>query len=177
VTGNLDDGTWANDLLDVLQGRGLIVNKAVRGGRFGEQVNNAHLVNADSPKSVFLTQGSSDDPSTTSTTTTAPAATATISLTEGKWAFYIHVSIHLSHSTGSSSVVEAEIEGGASNAHAVSSVGTSGMRCEAYLDLTAEADWVQGEQDFNIRARFRSSAAGTTSAKNPSIIAFAWRME
>ena len=177
VTGNIDDGTVFNDLLNVLQQRNIIVNKAERGGRFGEQLHNAALVNADSPIFRFYTLGTSDTPSTTNTATTVSAITNTIALGVGKWSVVCFASIHLSHSTGGSVQVEAEVEGTTGTTRVVSSVGTGGVRCEAHLSLVDEADWVTGEQTLNVRARFCSSTAGTTSAKNPVVIAFAKRMD
>jgi hypothetical protein len=176
VTGNIDDGTVFNDLLNVLQQRNIIVNKAERGGQFGVEHRNAMLVNADSPLFLFYSQGTSDDPSTTSTTTTAPAASNALILGTGKWAVVVIAAVHLSHSTGGSVAVFAEIEG-MENGNTVASVGTAGMQCFAHISKVAEVDWIQGEQTLNIRARFRSSTAGTTSAKNPAFWCVAKRMD
>lgn len=177
VTGNLDDGTWANDLLNVLQGRGIVVNKAVRGGQFGQQLHNAALVNADSPIVQFYAQSSSDGPPTTNTATTVSAATESVILGVGKWAVILIVTIGLSHSTSGTVAVSAEIEGNEGTARTYSAAATPGVRAFAHLSLVDESDWIDGEQTLNVRARFRSDTAGTTTAKNPALICVAKRME
>jgi hypothetical protein len=179
VIGNIDDGTALQNVLNILGLRGDIVDQTVRGGRFGDQINNAMLPNADSPIFRFYTLGSSD---TASTTNVSPAATVSaitipIDLGVGKWAVVAFGSVHLSHSAGGGVEVAVEIEGTVGTVRTVSSVGTTGVRCEAHLSKTDEVDWVQGEQTLNCRTRFRSSTAGTTSAKNPVVVVFAKRME
>jgi hypothetical protein len=176
VTGNLDDGTWANDLLNVLQARNIIVNKAERGGQFGVEHRNAMLVNADSPLFLFYTQGTSDTASTTNTVTSVAAAANSITLGVGKWAVIVIAGVHLSHSTGGTVAVFAEIEGD-ENGNLVAAATTPGLTCFAHHSLIDEADWIDGEQTLNIRARYRSNTAGTTSARSPSIIAIAKRMD
>lgn len=176
VTGNLDDGTWANDLLNVLQGRGIIVNKAVRGGQFGVEQRNAMLVNADSPLFLFYTQGTSDTASTTNTGSSVVAASNALTLGVGKWAVIAMASVHLSHSSGGTVAVFAEIEGD-ENGNLVASAASPGLSCHAHHSLIDEADWLQGEQTLNIRARYRSNTVGTTSAKNPAIWCIAKRMD
>jgi hypothetical protein len=177
VTGNIDDGTVFNDLLNVLQQRNIIVNKAERGGQFGVEHRNAMLVNADSPLFLFNSQGTSDTASTTNTGSTVVAFSTGITLGVGKWAIIAIASIILGHSTGGTVGVSAEIEGDEGTIRLVSTVPSTGQRCEAHIARTDEADWLDGEQLLNIRARFRSNTAGTTSAKNPTIYCIAKRMD
>jgi hypothetical protein len=178
VSGNIDDGTVFNDLLNVLEARNIITNKAVRGGAFGVEHRNAMLVNADSPLLLFVTQSASDTASTTNTATTVVAAATALTLGPGKWAVTVLVGMILAHSTSSTVGISAEIEGNEGTVRTVTNAtATSGVRCEANISLTAEVNWLQGEQTLNLRARFRSSTAGTTSARNPSIIGYAKRMD
>lgn len=179
LEGNVDDGTLAMNLANLLHSQGTIVNKGVRGGRFGDELKNVTLVNANSPLHLFYTQGASD---TASTTNVAPAATVVaasnaVTLGVGKWAVIALASIVLSHSTGATVGVSAEIEGVEGTLRQVATAAAPGVRCEAHLSLVDEADWIQGEQTLNVRARFQSVTAGTTSAKNPSISIVAKRME
>jgi hypothetical protein len=176
VTGNIDDGTVFNDLLNVLQQRNIIVNKAERGGQFGVEHRNAMLVNADSPLFLFYTQGTSDTASTTNTVTSVAAASNALILGVGKWAVIALASVHLSHSTGGTVAVFAEIEGD-ENGNLVAAATAPGLRAYAHNSLVDEADWLDGEQTLNIRARYRCETAGTTSAKNPSIMCVAKRMD
>jgi hypothetical protein len=178
VTGNIDDGTVFNDLLNVLQQRNIIVNKAERGGQFGVEQRNAMLVNADSPLFLFYSQGTSDTASTTndSTDPSVAAASNAITLGVGKWAVIALASVHLSHSTGGTVAVFAEIEGD-ENGNLVSAATAPGLRAYAHNSIIDEADWLDGEQTLNIRARYRGETAGTTSAKNPAILCIAKRMD
>jgi hypothetical protein len=178
VTGNIDDGTVFNDLLNVLQQRNIIVNKAERGGQFGIEHRNAMLVNADSPLLLFVTQSTSDTASTTNTGSTVLAAETALTLGTGKWAVTVLVGMVLAHSTSGTVAISAEIEGNEGTVRTVTTAAvTTGVRCEANISLTAEADWLQGEQLLHLRARFRSQTSGTTSARNPSIIGYAKRMD
>jgi hypothetical protein len=178
VTGNIDDGTVFNDLLNVLEARNIITNKAVRGGAFGVEHRNAMLVNADSPLLLFVTQSASDTASTTNTGSTVLAAETALTLGTGKWAVTVLVGMILAHSTSSTVAISAEIEGNEGTVRTVTNAtATTGVRCEANISLTAEVDWLQGEQLLHLRARFRSQTSGTTSARNPTIIGYAKRMD
>lgn len=177
VEGEIDSLTALENLLEHLHTRGVIINKTVRGGSFGVEQKNAILVNPNSPIPLMVTQGSSDTASTTNTASTVAAMSTALTLAPGKWAVIVIVGIILSHSAGGTVGISAEIEGMEGTVRLVSTVPTTGARCEANIAKVAEADWIQGEQVLNLRARFRSNTAGTTSAKNPSIIGIAYRME
>jgi hypothetical protein len=178
VTGNIDDGTVFNDLLNVLQQRNVIINKAERGGQFGVEHRNAMIVNADSPLFLFYSQATSDTASTTNTGSTVVAASNALALGVGKWAVIAMASVVLSHSTSGAVQVSAQIEGDEGTARTVTNATvTTGVRCEAHISRVDEADWIDGEQTLNIRARFCSSTAGTTSARNPTIYCIAKRMD
>jgi len=177
VTGNIDDGTVFNDLLNVLQARNIIVNKAERGGSFGGQLHNAALVNADSPVSLVQAEGSADTASTTNTGSTVSAITMVLDLGVGKWAVSAMGSVILTHSAGATVAVSIEIDTDEGTARTVTSAAAPGVRAFAHLNRVDEINWIQGEQTINVRVRYRSDTAGTTSAKNPQIMALAKRME
>jgi hypothetical protein len=178
VTGNIDDGTVFNDLLNVLEARSIIVNKAERGGQFGVEHKNAQLVNANSPLFLFYAQSSADTASTTNTGSTVVAASNAITLGVGKWAVIAMASVLLAHSASGTVQISAAVESTEGTIRTVTNAtATTGVRCEAHISLVNEVDWIQGEQTLNIRARYCSSTAGTTSARNPSIYCVAKRME
>lgn len=177
VGGNIDDGTFVETLADILHRQGLIVNQGVRGGAYGVEQKNAVLVNPNSPILFFYTQSGSDTATTTNTATTVVAASNAITLGVGKWAVIAAAIVGLSHSTSGTVAVTAEIEGVEGTARTYSAAAAPGVSAKAHISKVDEADWIQGEQTLNIRARFRSDTAGTTTAKNPMILAAAWRME
>jgi hypothetical protein len=177
VTGNIDDGTVFNDLLNVLQQRNIIVNKAERGGQFGVEHRNAMVVNADSPIFLFYTQSSSDTAPTTNTVTFVQAAGNAIILGIGKWAVIAMGLVDLSHSTGGTVAALTQIEANDGSTRTYSSAATPGVTVKSHISLVDEADWLDGEQTLNVRVMFRSDTAGTTTAKNPAILVAAKRMD
>lgn len=177
VTGGTDSGTALENLLKVLDVQGVIHNQTERGGRFGDQIHNATLVNANSPDFRVKTQGSSDTASTTNTVNTVVAMEDVIVLPSGKWAVAVMGSVHLAHSTGGSVDITTQIDTVEGTARTFSSVGTAGARCEAHSEIINEVDWIQGEQTLTVRVRFRCVTAGTTSAKNPRLFTIVRRME
>lgn len=179
VQGNIADGTALRALLGRLQDQGRIIDQTEEGGDYGRTLYNPTLVNANSPDFRVKTQGTSDTASTTNTGpsgATVSAMTDLITLGVGKWAIAVLGSIHLANSAGGSVDISTEIDGVEGTIRTFSSVGTAGERCEAHSEVINEVDWLQGEQDVNVRVRFRSTTAGTTSAKNPRLLTIVRRM-
>lgn len=177
VSGNVDDGTYLENLSDILHRRGMIDAKPERGGHYGDQLHNSTLVNANSPIFLVAAEGNADTASTTNTVNTVSAQTLSLDLGVGKWAVSVLGSVQLSHSSGGTVAVSAEINSIEGTARLVSSAAAPGIRCTAHLNQVDEVNWIQGEQTINCRIRYRSNSSGTTSAANPQLFVIARRME
>ena len=74
---------------------------------------------------------------------------------------------------GGSVAVFAEIEGTSRTGNVLASAAAPGTSpLSPYLQAWTRPIGFEGEQTLNIRARFRSGTAGTTSAKNPAILLY-----
>jgi hypothetical protein len=136
--------------------------------RFDGAVTAASL---NTPVVGVLAQSAADTASTTSTTTFATAQTLNLALPAGTWTVYALGGAMLQHSGGGSSNLQTVIDGNAGTAR---TLVMSSSAWTTTLDDHTRAS-VAGGRTITIEIQFKSSATGTTSSRNPFVIAIAQR--
>lgn len=124
----------------------------------------------NTPNFVMNSQNGSTTASTTSTTTMQTAMTASVTLGDGIWNVQVIGGCQLTHSANGAAAWQASIGGSAGAAR--SGAMNSSTYGSAMAHATASS--VTGSS-VSCGIEFRSSAAGTTSARNPWIIIVATR--
>lgn len=125
---------------------------------------------ANSPPVVseVKSQSTADTASTASVTTYANAMTLAVVLPSGTWAVMASGSVLLSHSVNQGSW-RIEIDGDAPSPETLS------MVTEERFAASHKLAGVAGNRTIQVRVQYRSSTAGTTSARNPSLTVTAIR--
>lgn len=114
-------------------------------------------------------QSASDAASTTSTAVYSTALTTSIALGTGTWTVYALGGLHLTHSAGSTANMLIQIDSEDGTARSLSPDAT------VYTHFVSEHIKAGCTGTINVLVRFKSSAAGTTAARNPWIIIAARR--
>jgi len=123
----------------------------------------------NSPLVFVGSQSTSDAASTTSTVNYSTAMTLSCALGEGTWTVRSVASVQLIHSAGGNVNWQTNIDGVAGTER------TLQANASAYATFLTTNEVTGRTGTINVTVRFKSSAAGTTSARNPMLLVIATR--
>lgn len=126
-------------------------------------------VSLNTPLFQTHSQSASDNPSTTSTVNYSLAADIDITLGTGTWTVYAVGSVALTHSAGSTVNMLISIDGNNGTARSLSANATVHQHIASEHSVTGKTGTV------TVGVWFKSSAAGTTAARNPWLMIAARR--
>lgn len=129
----------------------------------------ATFVSVNTPVIATLAQSGADAGSTTSTVTNSVAGDVVLTLPSGTWRVYAVGGVSLQHSAGGSARWALTIGGTEGTAR------TLAMSATVWANAVDDGEVAGLSGSVTIAVEYRSSTAGTTSARNPWLIAIAKR--
>jgi hypothetical protein len=139
----------------------LPLNLTVTGGITGASFNSPFVMNG--------AQSTSDAASTTSTVNYSTAMTLSVPLPTGTWTVTAQGGIQLIHSAGGNLNFQINVDGVAGTERTLQGNATT------YSQYVTNNEQTGRSGTINVTMRFKSSAAGTTTARNPWLFVVARR--
>jgi hypothetical protein len=129
----------------------------------GKPTNNSPVTLADAKS-----QATADTPNTSSISTYADAVVLSLVLAAGTWSVTAHGGLLLSHNVSQASW-RIEIDGNAPSAH------TLALVTEQKVNAAHSVTGIAGGRTITVKVQYRSFTAGTSTARNPSVMVTAIR--